>query len=173
MMCEMCGKRPASIHLTTISDGGSSEKALCAECFNSLRQNNPEMGAGLLAAALRKVFSEAEKAIESESTEPYKNMACPGCGRKYSDFKKTKRLGCEECYNTFGEPIEEYLIKNFGSAGYTGRASIGSNKNVKDILEVDSLKRKMQLAIKNEDYEEAARLRDRIKLVNAEAGHAV
>ena len=93
-------------------------------------------------------------------------MRCPSCGLTYGQFKKRYRVGCADCYDAFREQMIPLLVKVHNSDIHTGKRPDGSpprtatRENPMWTLEV--LRRQLQAAIKREEFEEAARLRDRI-----------
>ena len=94
-------------------------------------------------------------------TEP--KLKCPKCGLTYEDFKKVGRLGCGECYNAFKEALVPLLKRIHGSTQHCGKSPKKIAKIVKTKNELDVLKEKLQKAVQKEDFEEAAKVRDKIK----------
>ncbi|MDP6685326.1 MAG: UvrB/UvrC motif-containing protein, partial [Candidatus Omnitrophota bacterium] len=97
-------------------------------------------------------------------------LKCPRCGLTYEDFKKVGRLGCGECYTAFKEVLLPLLKRIHGSTQHYGKApqnfqkpkpSIPAPSKSKNGLQ--ELKDKLQKAIQNEEFEEAAKLRDKIR----------
>ena len=103
---------------------------------------------------------EEEKVKPPEIVE----IKCSRCGLSYSDFRKTFQLGCSQCYKTFKEQLEPMLRRIHGSIIHKGK--VPSKAPVKAEVpkdEIKELKTKLAEAIKREEYEEAARLRDEIR----------
>jgi protein arginine kinase activator len=93
-----------------------------------------------------------------------KVTSCPVCGLTYSEFKRTGRLGCSNCYEVFSFYLMHLLERIHGKTKHIGKSSNVVPKITKSDLQKqrDVLKKKLQGAIKSEQYEKAAELRDKI-----------
>ena len=104
--------------------------------------------------------------------EQTKTIKCNNCGLTFDDIIRTGKLGCGECYDTFESRIAPLMREIQGSNKHEGR--IGKNKNTsseinnkinskkENDIEIDNLKEELKKAIKEERYEDAAKLRDKI-----------
>jgi protein arginine kinase activator len=101
-----------------------------------------------------------EKGGKSES--PGKGPACPQCGITFGEFKNQGRLGCAHDYTFFKERLEKLLKKVHGSVKYVGKVPPGYESTQIHQNELIKLKRRLKKVVKAEEYEEAARIRDRI-----------
>lgn len=157
MLCDICGENEATVHLTEIIDDQMAELHLCEECAKkkSLEMEQHFGLADLLAglAGLGKQFEVGQLT----------GVKCPNCGLTYEDFKKIGRLGCSECYNTFRDSLVPLLKRIHGSNQHLGRTPVRTSKVVKAKSELQELKVKLQKAIQMEEFEEAAKLRDKIR----------
>jgi protein arginine kinase activator len=88
---------------------------------------------------------------------------CPSCGFTQADFKKTGRLGCPECYQTFAEGLETMLKTMHKGTRHVGKAPHTTPKSRDLSDKLKSLQKKLEKAISEEDFEEAAVVRDEIK----------
>ena len=184
MTCDICGKNPATVHLTEIIDDQMNELHLCEECAHKKSaQMEQQFGLSDLLAGLAGFEKQKD---EKEGLV----LKCPNCGMTFKDFKKIGRLGCGECYAAFRSFLGPLLKRIHGSnlhcgkspqsriakltrktrsAGVAGASSGASGgreaatipSSVKD--DVQSLRIRLQKAVETEAYEEAARLRDQIK----------
>lgn len=93
---------------------------------------------------------------------------CPVCGRTYSDFRRTGKLGCGECYKVFRAPVEQTLRQIHPSAVHTGKVPSKSCGELKLKRRYESLRRELSEAVKNEDYETAAKLHKQIREIENE-----
>ena len=88
---------------------------------------------------------------------------CPACGFGQTDFKKTGRLGCATCYETFAEglaPLLKGMHKGVAHVGKVpGRFAISMERE--SLLK--GLHEDLRAAVSEENYESAARIRDRIR----------
>jgi len=158
MLCDICKKNQATVHLTEIIDEQMTELHLCEECA---REKSMEMeqqfGLGDLLAGL----SDLGK-TNVEEKEAMK-VKCSVCGLTYDDFRKIGRLGCSECYDSFRKHLAPLLKRIHGASKHYGKAPLALAKPQKARSELEELRMKLQKAIEKEEFEEAARLRDKIK----------
>jgi protein arginine kinase activator len=111
----------------------------------------------------------------SSKEEDVITTKCPACGLSYVDFKKIGRLGCGECYNVFRKYLAPLLKRIHGSSQHIGKSPLrcpakiksGASKVTKKKMCLEELKAQLQNAIAKEAFEEAARLRDQIKEMEA------
>src|SRR5215470_14378739 len=94
-------------------------------------------------------------------------IKCARCGFTQADFKKAGRLGCPECYKTFSEPLEGLLKTMHKGVRHVGKVpeALRQTRDLSDRLK--QLQKKLSKAIEQEDFEEAAILRDEIKQTTA------
>ncbi|RJO65250.1 MAG: hypothetical protein C4540_02025 [Candidatus Omnitrophota bacterium] len=157
MLCDVCGKNPATVHLTEIIDDQMTELHLCEECA---KQKSMQMEQQFGLADLLAGLAEFEKPIEEKETLLLK---CPNCKLTYKDFKKIGRLGCSECYEAFRKYLSPLLKRIHGSTAHAGKMPVKIAKTAKKRLDLQELRVKLQKAIEAEQFEEAAKIRDQIK----------
>lgn len=180
MLCENCGKNEANVKYTQIINGVKKEMILCEECAKEKGITNMDFNMPIsFSSFLSDIFDDYNDAsFLPEITKPNK-LKCKKCGLTYDEFINTGKFGCENCYNTFSDKID-YLVKNLhGSAKHIGRKPkfikenesevVKENKNIveenKEESKLDKLKRELKEAIKDERYEDAAKIRDEIKKI--------
>ncbi|MEE8360208.1 MAG: UvrB/UvrC motif-containing protein [Candidatus Omnitrophota bacterium] len=167
MICDVCSKKDATVHLTEIIDNKITKLHLCEDCA---RKKGAEMeehfGLSDLLAGLADFESKAMPKKEAKAK-------CPKCGMVYDDFKKAGRLGCAECYNVFSDSLKPLIKRVHGSVEHYGKTPISrfeakvapkkefKKKKVAD--DIDELKGQLQRAVKMEEFEEAACIRDKIR----------
>ena len=161
MVCDLCGKNQATVHLTEIIDEQISELHLCEDCARKKSvQMEQQFNIGDLLAGLVE-FGKPEESVETEA------LKCSSCGLRYQDFKKTGRLGCGECYTNFNKYLLPLLKKIHGSIRHVGKApyklALKPRKKVEPNVDINELRSNLQKAIEKEEFEEAARLRDEIR----------
>lgn len=88
---------------------------------------------------------------------------CPKCGRSYQDFRKTGRLGCGECYETFYAPVATTIKQMHSTVSHTGKIPSHCADELKRKKKYETLKKELSKAVAREDYETAARLHKEIK----------
>jgi len=163
MICDICGKNEATVHLTEIVNEKVTKLHLCENCAKEKGTEMEEhFGLSDLLAGLADLGN-----VEPEIGEKIK---CSACGFTYYDFKKVGRLGCGECYEAFKKQLAPLLKRIHGADRNIGKIPITIGKTVKDNKTIQELKVRMDKAIQFEEFEEAARLRDQIKDLEKKAG---
>ncbi|MEI8138735.1 MAG: UvrB/UvrC motif-containing protein [bacterium] len=161
MLCECCQKNDATIHVTQLVNNQSRELHLCEGCAEESGMNVqnvmsiPEILFGLGASETK------EEGQQSTSS-------CPHCHLRGCDFKKTARLGCPHCYEAFAKELGPMLAAMHKGIKHIGKIPEYLRQSLEKSALCEDLQRKLEGAIRDEKYEEAAFLRDRIR----EAGNA-
>jgi protein arginine kinase activator len=159
MLCNICNKNPATVHLTEIVDEQMSELHLCEECAHKKSQAmEQQFGLSDLLAGM----ADFDKP-KNETSAMVSAVKCPGCGLTYADFKKIGRLGCGECYNAFKKYLGPLLKRIHGSTQHTGKSPLRVTKVLKKRIDIQELRNRLNKAIESEAFEEAAGIRDQIK----------
>lgn len=156
MVCDICAKNQATVHLTEIIDDQMSELHLCEECA---RKKSIQMEQQFGLADLLAGLAEFGKPEAPEVT----GLRCSNCGLSYEDFKKTGRLGCGECYSNFRKYLLPLLKKIHGSTQHLGKSLYKVVARSRKKIGLAELRAKLHQAIEQEEFEEAARLRDKIR----------
>ena len=170
MRCEHCDNK-ATVFYTQIIDGISKKKCLCESCATEQGITDPE---GFLLGSediiKQDPGSAAKAAPKTQTAIPGSSIrCCPGCGFAFDDLKKTGRLGCSECYNFFRDEIKHNLGGMHKGTTHAGRVPEGMIKAYKKRQELEELQQQLDDAVRAEDYEKAAALRDQIdKLTSPE-----
>jgi protein arginine kinase activator len=138
----------------------------CAQAKGNILEP-PAFPAGLaLAQGMDQMLAPVLEALKSgimkaPSKEPDKK--CPRCGITLAEFRKRGRLGCPHDYEAFGEELGSLLEKIHGRREHLGRGPVRSKKRQTHRQKVEALRRELDEAIRAEQYETAAGLRDRLK----------
>jgi protein arginine kinase activator len=157
MLCCICKEKPATVHYTKI-DGGKMQKVdLCEDCAKSKGVNDPT------SFALADLLLGLGASQEVEQASGGAEVKCPRCGFTQADFKKSGRLGCPECYRTFAGGLEGLLKSMHKGTRHIGKVpeALRQSRDLSDRLQ--TLQKKLAKAIEEEDFEQAAVLRDEIK----------
>ena len=158
MLCDICAKNPATVHLTEIIDDQMNELHLCEECAHKKSaQMEQQFGLSDLLAGMTE-FQKPEKEAEAAVT-----VKCKNCGLSYADFRKIGRLGCGECYDAFKKMLAPLLKRIHGSNMHIGKSPFKPAKPLKKKTGLEDLRFRLQQAIETEAFEEAAKIRDQIK----------
>lgn len=157
---EQCGhcKKPATIHLTQIVQNKIQKVDLCEDCPFKKNVTDPK---GFSLADF--LTSQPQMASMGESS-----MACPSCGMQAVDFKRTGRLGCPDCYVTFGEMLRPMLSNMHKDVCHRGKIPEHAIHRVHRERKKETLRAEIEEAIQNEDYEKAAELRDAITAIESD-----
>lgn len=167
MQCDICGKKKATVHLTEIVDEQMSEMHLCEDCAREKNvQMEQQFGLADLLAGLAD-FGKQVKDVEKVK------IKCSNCALSYEDFRKFGRLGCSECYVSYREHLGNLLKKIHGSSRHVGKTPVKvqmqTPKTKSESLE--ELKQQLQQAVKSENFERAAQLRDKIHELEKKNGN--
>lgn len=160
MKCQVCQTRAATVHYTDLSEGLKSYH-LCEDCYAMQKPQGSDM-LGMLASALTPA---------GKPTEDPAGQVCAQCGLTYAAFRSRGRLGCPLCYENFRAHLEPLLEKIHGGKAHMGKTPVDSVDPPGGVRGPDkgrarlliSLRRKLQDAIKQENYELAASLRDELR----------
>lgn len=157
MLCCICKEKPASVHLTQIAGDKVQKVDLCEDCAKQKGVNDP--GSFSIADLLLGLGASQEIEQASGGME----VKCSHCGFTQADFKKSGRLGCSECYKTFAEGLEGLLKTMHKGTRHAGKVpeALRQSRDLTDRLK--TLQKKLAKAIEDEQFEEAAKLRDEIK----------
>lgn len=161
MLCMVCKKNEAKVHLTQVLEGTLKKVDLCEECAKAKGVDDP-MGFSL-ADLLMGLGASQELGHGAGAKE----AACPACGFTQADFKKTGRLGCPECYQHFSDGLEALLKGMHKGPRHTGKTPHEPRHGAPAGQRIQALQKELDAAIAVENYEEAARLRDEIKSLRA------
>lgn len=159
MLCELCKEAQATVHLTEIVNEQMAELHLCEACAN---QKGAQMESHFGLTDLLGGVADFGKAPEPEEVT---KETCPNCAMTFDDFRKVGRLGCSECYTTFKRGVGNLLKRIHGSTHHLGKSPARVARPPKTRTELLELRRKLERAIELEEFEEAARLRDAIRLL--------
>lgn len=178
MKCDICKKHEATIHIQEIVNSNKKAMHLCSECAVKKSQNDPsfDFGGFNLAEMLYNI-SESQGGIpglspmlENESpddTDEIKdtaNLKCPQCQWTLKALRQTGRVGCPECYNVFREVIQNALENMHRGKLHVGKrpGNKGTDKSSSLMLKLMNLQKELDEVIQREEYEKAAKLRDKI-----------
>ena len=162
MLCDDCNEKQAEIHLTSIESEEMTSAHLCVSCA-AARGLSAESPSGAeqvppLVDFLAQLGSAGQPAPAPAPSEP-----CPFCGTTTSDFRKTGRLGCSQCYVHFESQLRGLLRRIHGSSQHAGKLYLSDASDISDRLgQISAMRRRLKRAIETEDFESAADLRDRL-----------
>jgi protein arginine kinase activator len=159
MLCSLCKQKNANVHLTQIAGDKMQKVDLCEDCAREKGVDDP---AGFSLADMLLGLGASQ---EMEEAAGDAGLACPACGFTQADFKKSGRLGCPVCYETFAEGLEALLKSMHKGTRHAGKIPAGFRR-VQDLEKrLNELQTRLDKAVGSEDFEQAAVLRDDIKKV--------
>ncbi|MEI8235040.1 MAG: UvrB/UvrC motif-containing protein [Verrucomicrobiota bacterium] len=155
MLCDVCKTNQATVFLTQIVDGKMQKVNLCEACSKEKGVTDP------LSFALVDLLPGLGAEAEVEQGAPVQH--CPACGFTQADFKKTGRLGCPVCYDTFAEGLGGLLKAMHRRTTHTGKVPARLKRSIELGVRRKQLQRDLDKAVADENYENAALLRDQLR----------
>lgn len=169
MLCQNCGENEANVKYTQIINGVKKEMALCEKCSKTLGVDKIDFNIPIsFSSFLGDFLSEYDNSNFIPMIATPKELRCNTCNMSYDEFMNTGKFGCSNCYDAFSDRIDSVLKRLHGENTHTGRKG-KVNKKVEiaqqenKLSKKDSLKQELQKAIEQENYEQAAKIRDEIK----------
>ncbi|KRQ86080.1 UvrB/uvrC motif protein [Caloramator mitchellensis] len=164
MLCQNCNQREANVHITKIVNGVKQEMHLCEECAkqkNEFNMINPfNLATPMSFQNILEGFFEMMGGVPQQIPEP---VTCPVCHQSFDEFKRTGKMGCANCYRTFNNEITPIIKRVHGNINHTGKVPKRTGGILKIKRDIEKLKEELKIAIMNEEYEKAAKIRDQIK----------
>jgi protein arginine kinase activator len=155
--CERCSS-PATVHITEVlGEAKFEEHHVCEQCYKQYNLEAQGKGAG------SKALTDAAAGELDESL--FGHHECPDCGIKFVDFRNSHRLGCSRDYQVFRAELTPLLENIHGDIKHCGKTPRRYPQTKKAEAELLQLRQRLKRAVEREDYEEAARLRDQIRVV--------
>lgn len=161
MLCEECGKREATVKVLKVFNGQKSERYLCEECA----RETGELGFSF-SNLFSGLFNFNPAMFFGHSSTPFQQQqdhVCSSCQLSLMQFSQEGRFGCDECYRSFKQQIMPLLRRIHGSTQHNGKIPKRRGNRLRLKHEIRKLRSAMQSAVAAERFEEAAKLRDRIK----------
>ncbi len=163
MHCDNCHEREAAIHLTQIVDNKVTTVHLCEPCAAEKGVNT---GASVAKFPLSDFLASLGKGAPAALPAGAEPRACTFCGATLQDFRETGRLGCPHCYETFEPHLRDLLRRLHGSSQHVGEVYLpptGAQTDSQRVL--TDLREQLRRAVDAENFELAAELRDRIRVL--------
>jgi protein arginine kinase activator len=155
MLCQKCNKRTATVHLTDLMTGESLEKHLCERCAQ-------EDGVGVQQhSSVEKLLTDI--VMSEGSQKEGDDVECEQCGLSFGEYRSKGLLGCPNDYVAFEQQLEQWLERaHEGASHHIGKVPQSRGDAERDQVSLMRLRRELEEAVKVEDYEAAANLRDQI-----------
>ena len=164
MLCEICNKNEATIHIQEIVGGKKKSMHLCSSCAAKHGKGALDLGPFNLAGLLYKLSGSSTGEDDPFSGDnKASQLVCPECSWTEEKLKNTGKLGCINCYKVFGALLNDALKNMHKGSSHVGKQPSGKSNELCILhRELADLQKKLQQAVAAEEYENAAALRDRI-----------
>ena len=178
MLCELCKKNPATIHIQEIVHNKKRSLHICSQCAAEKVEKDPILQGFNLADMLYNFSdelalpfqTEKEKENAESGDESRPTLVCSDCGWDSAKFRKTGRLGCAQCYMIFREMLTQGLNTMHKGTLHVGKkpGAPNDNETSRISLQIMKLQHEMDEYVQREEYERAAELRDQITTLKEE-----
>jgi protein arginine kinase activator len=160
MVCDSCKERDAVVHLTQIVENAVTQLHLCEKCA---AEKGVETTVAMPKHPLAGLLQAAQQQVQVAQGDA---VRCTFCSATLRDFKASGRLGCAHCYGAFESSLRELLRRVHGNSRHVGRRYEPPRP---EAFERDTtlgeLRDRLRRAIESEQFELAADLRDRIRVM--------
>ncbi|MDD2533225.1 MAG: UvrB/UvrC motif-containing protein [Eubacteriales bacterium] len=169
MLCERCKQREATIHLSQTHQGQTVEQHLCDVCAKEigLEPNLESVFDNFFGQSMfgQSIFNTTGGIPAFGQSVP-RNVVCPTCGLTFDEFRSSGLLGCSHCYEAFADRLEPVFRRVQGGTRHVGhklQESPDLQEKQKRLSQIADLRKALAKAVKDEQYEQAAQLRDEIR----------
>lgn len=163
MICQECGKKPATLHFTKIVNGEKTEFHICEACAREKGEMIPGTTNGFSIHNLLSGLLDFEPSSAATLSAKPQTARCEHCGLTYSQFSKLGRFGCSSCYKHFADRLDPLFKRVHGNVTHVGKVPKRSGGLIKYKRDLENLKKELMLRIEREEFEQAAKLRDQIR----------
>lgn len=165
MLCQNCKRNDAGVHLKRIINGEAAEIHLCSACASSFGVSDMLTGFSPFGDILGNILVSTATGRMSN-----KILRCETCGLTFEDIAKTGSTGCPDCYRTFSVKLRPAIIKLHGRAVHKGKVPSSGKEETVILNRIDDLRRQLDEAVAQQNYELAAVLRDEIRALSGKEG---
>ncbi len=169
MLCQNCGKNEATTHIRRVVNGDTTQMHLCSECaqhlgygdmFSGFGLNLDDFFGGFLGDTVQKLASPGE-------------TRCKKCGNTFGDIVRSGKVGCSECYNTFYDKLLPSIQRIHGRIKHSGKHAPAAEVTAEPVEQIkenplEKLREDLAAAIENQEFEQAAVIRDKIRELEAQ-----
>lgn len=164
MLCEICNQKNANVFIQKIENGKKIELKICDEC--AMKEGHLM---NLTPTNMSSFFAELLN-LESDMGQKKDIVVkpCPSCNTSYKEFMETGLIGCAKCVDTFRPYLDPVLKKVHGSTEHIGKIPRSFGGDLIKKRKIENLRKELNEAVKLENYEKAASLRDKIREIEKE-----
>lgn len=159
MVCQKCKKQAATVHVTDIAGAGGEKREthLCEQCAIEAQITAPKPVVQV-SQMIKAVITAQPGAMELAS------LACPQCKLSFVEFRNNGLLGCPHDYNVFEKHLVPLIERaHEGASHHVGKIPRRLDEPRAPAEDLIRLRAELNKAVLHEQFEKAARLRDRIK----------
>lgn len=169
MLCQNCKKNEATTHIKRVINGEATESHLCKVCAQTLGMDNFFDDFTLNMPSIFSGFFDDSFFALSDA----KKERCEKCSSSFDDIIKSGRVGCAQCYEKFYSKLLPSIQRIHGKAVHAGKVPEMTAEPIKpkepSVQEkITTLEEQMKKAIDEQNFEQAAVLRDEIKKLKGE-----
>lgn len=167
--CQECHERPATLHFTQVINGNKTEVHVCEHCAYEkgyMSQNHDSLSLHNLLSGLFNFdsVSFSESKAQPSSRQHQQGLKCDKCGLTYQEFTRVGKFGCAHCYKTFDEKLNPIFRRvHSGNTLHDGKVPERTGGTLKVRRQIEEQKRILKHLIEQEEFEEAAKVRDQIR----------
>lgn len=165
MFCEKCNEKEATVHIVKMTPQGKEQLNLCPECA---KQYQAGMG-GLSgfpindSELIKKILSNPAQFGLKLPRGASRGPVCPTCGTSLRQIQQQGFAGCPACYRVFSDVFSRIIAGVQRSTVHRGKIPARQRQRVQRQQEISQLRGRIEQLIREEQYEEAAVVRDRIR----------
>ena len=168
MLCQKCNMKNATSHIHYVLNGVVRDMYLCSDCAKEYHSTQSFDG---------DVFKMLSSLLNENIGNVKTTVKCDCCGADFNEIRRTGKVGCANCYKVFEAQLAPTIARIHGKTVHIGKKPLPAKsdeqpKQQKAVIDpkeqrIKELKDRMAEAIKNEEFEKAAELRDQIKAEEA------
>nr|WP_279391949.1 UvrB/UvrC motif-containing protein [Virgibacillus halodenitrificans] len=174
--CQECHERPATLHFTQVINGIKTEVHVCEVCAKEKGyMSYPEDGYSLhnLLSGLFNFDSLKQESNSEGIFNQVKELQCPKCEMSYSQFKRVGKFGCAVCYETFADRLDPIFKRvHAGNTQHHGKIPKRQGGDLHKKKQISNYKTQLRHLIESEAFEDAAKIRDKIKALENDTGNS-
>lgn len=160
-VCQICGENPIQYQITEARGEEVRTVGVCRACAEKRGIRHED---GTIVVDLKGVMHSLAAPAPGRPRRRPAGVACGACGTTLAEFERTGRLGCPACYEAFARELEPVIRKV--QAGPQHRGLVPA-RLAAEAEEIRRLRADLDEAVREERYEDAARIRDLLRLRGA------
>ena len=163
MLCSKCGQREATTHYQQTINGKTIVMNVCPECAKELGLSQMFHGFSGLNFNIADVFAGLLESLSSSLLPTQESAVYPECHSDLKTIINSGKIGCARCYTTFRNELIPTIEQLHGKVYHQGKLPRSAGEAARQKAHLSSLKKKLEEAIRTQDFENAAKYRDEIR----------